>query len=637
MRTVLTAITVLILVGSVVVGAPSAARAVEDTFDATYFISTSAADGSTGCDDPFATASVEGDDFDDALTSVLNDIDSGNYSNAVVKVCGDPEGEDITYSINARTQKDLAGLDEGPYAVTIVGVEYDSELPLDSFEEIMIEGGDTQFLDLTDADLTIKNLTFSNMTVEGGGAVVSLVRGDADEVHLTLDTVQMASSDAVWGGAVYVEGSAVVSNSLFGGNSAVDQGGAIYADGSLTVTNSTFDENTAGEGGAISFFTGSLTVSDGSTFTNNTSLEDDGGAIYAYNADSVTVDDSVFGDPDDDEAGNSSEWNGGDIAVGVGIITYLQTDLTIKNSKFYDSQAGEDGGAISAVCAATTMSGTTVRGAYAGDSGSALFVDGSSGLDHICGSSTYTVTVANSSFSDNAAEVSGTIYAGDGDPDELSELIVKASTFKDNDGTNSSVIDTWAVNLNVSRSEFADNTSNGNVMRLCGSSDAPYTVAITGSRFERNTSENDGAVIGQDCEINNLSLVGNSFLSNESYGHGGVLSLELDNSDGGVAPVTRILSNKFINNGAEHNGGVFDVYVGDVFTDMEFIKTVKRNTFRGNRSDSDRNGYGSGNIFSFSYDWWDDASTARRLEMQLKRTNTIQGSGRFLVFQPIVY
>ena len=82
------------------------------------------------------------------------------------------------------------------------------------------------------------------------------------------------------GGAIYVEGSTLITNSTFSGNTSGEDGGAIYSEGSLEIKDSLFDRNWAeDDGGAVR-----ATPGDGDLFITRTSFTenvamDDGGAI----------------------------------------------------------------------------------------------------------------------------------------------------------------------------------------------------------------------------------------------------------------------------------------------------------------------------------------------------------------------
>jgi hypothetical protein len=128
------------------------------------------------------------------------------------------------------------------------------------------------------------------------------------------------------GGAIYVDGSATITNSTFEGNVALF-GGAVNA-GDLVVSNSTFTDNLGIKGGAI--WAGIVDVSN-STFEDNVAdIAAEGGAIYAE--DSATITNSTF-------EGNEALYGGAVYAVSV----------DVSNSTFASNAAvgeGSEGGAI---------------------------------------------------------------------------------------------------------------------------------------------------------------------------------------------------------------------------------------------------------------------------------------------------
>ncbi|MDX2077850.1 MAG: hypothetical protein SFZ02_15590 [bacterium] len=130
-------------------------------------------------------------------------------------------------------------------------------------------------------------------------------------------------------------------------NGYANRGGAISNDGTLTLNNSTFTGNSAQHGGAISN-SRTLTISN-TTFTENSA--DFGGAIH--NFDVLTITDSVFTE-------NTARFGGAISNFGT---------LTITNGTFTKNVAKEEGGAIRTELTVTPSS--------------------------------YTATIADSTFSDN--------------------------------------------------------------------------------------------------------------------------------------------------------------------------------------------------------------------------------------------
>ncbi len=196
---------------------------------------------------------------------------------------------------------------------------------------------------------TVSGSTFTDNKAATGGAVYG---GTASDTTITRSTF---TGNAVGnlGGAVYHNGTALIENSVFSGNTATyggavlsgdlsetlisgssfsgntaTYGGAVYNSNNMTVGNSVFDGNVATDGGALYNEDHELNVS-GSTFTGNTA--NNGGAIYGGTASKTTITDSVFTD--------NRATNGGAIDINGGT-------ATITGSTFSGNTAGVYGGAI---------------------------------------------------------------------------------------------------------------------------------------------------------------------------------------------------------------------------------------------------------------------------------------------------
>ena len=267
---------------------------------------------------------------------------NGSSVTYYVAQTGDPDGDG-----SSCTDPDFVGGDEGPIALAvdlatdgdtiyICAGTYAIENTIDLVNELLtlqgagasvtiLDGGsDTLILDCTTA--TVSGLTFLDgraASGEGGG-------GPDDGGAISCTTVTVTNSTFIGneasddGGAI--SGTTVtVTNSTFMNNNGGD-GGAIGAEGTVTVTNSTFIGNDANSfvGGAIAA-DGTATVTN-STFIGNEALI--GGAIAAFGT-TVRVTNSTF-------VGNSAAF-GGAIATFTGIIA---------QSRFRRNTAREIGGAV---------------------------------------------------------------------------------------------------------------------------------------------------------------------------------------------------------------------------------------------------------------------------------------------------
>jgi predicted outer membrane repeat protein len=375
-----------------------------------------------------------------------------------------------------------------------------------------------------------------------------------------------------------------------------DAGTAITMSGTptLNVTDVTFEDGAdVGDMTGQSIDSSGIVSVVGSTFTHNYS-SGSGGAIYLSNAVSVTISDSVFGNPNDDTFGNFASDDGGDIYVsgGAGLAT-----LSISNSQFHDAYVYGDGGSIAAICAESVISGITISGAQSDENGAGLYLDDDSG----CGAD-YTVTVSNSRFLDTDADDQGGAISNGQDGDgPLTEVIVSGGYFYQNEADSGAAINLDYTNLTVSNSTFIENHARddgGGAFELYDNEN----VVITGSRFDGNTSVgSSGGVIQQNGSVDSLRLVGNTFTQNTTEGSGGVIyahyteSLTIESnvfqrntagSQGGAIRVRRgtsgtsITGNTFTGNSAEQ-GGAVSINDGEVDS---YLWSVSRNTFTKNRA-----------------------------------------------------
>ena len=222
---------------------------------------------------------------------------NGSSVTYYVAQTGDPDGDG-----SSCTDPDFVGGDEGPIALAvdlatdgdtiyICAGTYAIENTIDLVNELLtlqgagagvtiLDGGsDTLILDCTTA--TVSGLTFLDgraASGEGGG-------GPDDGGAISCTTVTVTNSTFMNnnggdGGAIGAEGTVTVTNSTFIGNDANSfVGGAIAADGTATVTNSTFIGNEALIGGAIAAFGTTVRVTN-STFVGNSAAF--GGAIATF-------------------------------------------------------------------------------------------------------------------------------------------------------------------------------------------------------------------------------------------------------------------------------------------------------------------------------------------------------------------
>jgi predicted outer membrane repeat protein len=128
--------------------------------------------------------------------------------------------------------------------------------------------------------LLVTQCAFQNHTVTVGGAAIYTSAGGITRVQDSLFSTGLASS----GAAIYSESTTSINNCKFNSNVAKTSGGVIYCDGCIiTVSDSTFSDNrcTNGDGGAL-YIQGSAIIQD-STFTANDAVANGGAVVIDSN------------------------------------------------------------------------------------------------------------------------------------------------------------------------------------------------------------------------------------------------------------------------------------------------------------------------------------------------------------------
>jgi predicted outer membrane repeat protein len=357
----------LALIGALFIGTPAAVYAVANDI----YVGSNDSDGGGSCADPdFSTDVSDEGSINAALDASLAAVDDDGDS---VIIC---DG-DYTYAADIT-------LHNGAVGHGVINIEAAAGA------DVTLDGGDLwqllKFANMTSVSVT--GIGFLDAQVDTNGAAIQIMGGTLNIVDCSFANGGTATID---GGAIYSNpGHVTISGSTFTDNRAGDEGGAIAvqsavdgtgvtvadslftgnseAEGAaisvngvlsaaiITVTDSEFvnndgeygaitidggtveltnvvmdgNNNTSGEGGAVWAGEG-LTVRH-SEFTNNSSADDDGGALY--NADgSLEVTNSQF---TNNSSGEDDE--GGAIAVE------NCDEVSVSGSKFLRNSAGDQGG-----------------------------------------------------------------------------------------------------------------------------------------------------------------------------------------------------------------------------------------------------------------------------------------------------
>ncbi len=187
-------------------------------------------------------------------------------------------------------------------------------------------------------DVTITGVSFNGLSTTGigGGAAVLFTSGTTTVTDSVFNNLSAES-----GGALALTsgtGDLVISGTQFTGNEADADGGALFTDaaGAVHVSDTLFQLNEAGTGGAVLHDTISEDSSyTRTTFDQNSTDDDEGGAIYVLGVDSeieLSVEDSSF-------TANYSDEEGGAIWI-----SSLQGILSVSGSTFAGNQSDEEQG-----------------------------------------------------------------------------------------------------------------------------------------------------------------------------------------------------------------------------------------------------------------------------------------------------
>ncbi len=212
----------------------------------------------------------------------------------------------------------------------------------------------------------IKSSNGEQFILDGNGKQILVVeKPDGTAVSGTSEISGLkfvnGKADTGKGGAVYVNGDLVVTDSEFTGNSAIN-GGAIAVTGDLSVTDTTITNNSAAKsGGGVFSYNGDITISGDSIISDNTGTNrysgySDGGGVSTENGNILIEGNSVI-------KNNSAYWGGG--------VHSYYGDITVTDNAVIsgNTATSSNGGGIAASYGNVTITGnatitgnTAVRG-----------------------------------------------------------------------------------------------------------------------------------------------------------------------------------------------------------------------------------------------------------------------------------
>ena len=588
-----------------------------------------------------------------AVYAVANDIYVGSNDSDEGGSCADPNfSTDVSDegSINVALDAALAAVDDDGDTIIICDGEYiysDDITPHDGTvdhdvinieietaedAEVTLNGDDQyQLLAFVDTSVSVSGIDFLDGEATGSGAAITVLDGTLDVIDSTFTgNVAAVTEGDNNGGAIYVYGSLTVNHSSFSENQGA-YGGAIFVDGEdliddqAIIADVLFDDNTADEGGAIWVTDSQLTVLR-SLFTDNVA-NDEGGAIWVYNTD-WTVTDSTFGSAADNHENplleNSAD-EGGDIYSGVGAAEPQAASIaTITNSKFYDSRAiTEDGASLYLECAAVSITDSLFHSTDS-DEDSVVFLTDQEyvvvGFDEeeepiyewVTQCEDYRTSITRSTFTDNYAFSDGVIFVDAGEEEEgVSGLL----------------------SLTVTNSLFSGNVAEEDegVFDVEG----PADISIINSRFERNSTGDNGAIIEMDGGDDDADTTNGSLTFSRNQVRFNTAGTDSSSGDGMIqlddVHSWQIDYNTFQGNSADRGAVLAFEVDDDDLRDLIQLNGFRRNTVIGNSASV------GGSYLFIQYN--DNASNVKRasikrIETQVKKNrNTIKGGTRPQILQ----
>ncbi len=396
---------------------------------------------------------------------------------------------------------DCGGTPASPVTITVTSVKViDANTTIDGGEAIVLSGGgSTQIFAVSPGvRLALAHLVLRDGSAPQGGALLN-DRGVA--VLTDVELVNHRASDK--GGAIASRvGLLSIADSRFASNVASDTGGAITIAQGLrtTIANSTFTDNAAGYIGGALAISGGLSEVRRSTFTGNGSREA-GGALVVFNDAQVLV------------SGCTISRNVADL-VPLSLATNLggggirnDGNLTIQSSTITRNTAQFGGGVFSAERLTVADSAVSENGARSdgGDGGGIYVIRGEASIER-------SVVARNVAEHDGGGILSRGLVG------------IRDSTLAENQAMRlGGAILTAPASFGGQDATPLDGTTvAGNVAANGGGIYAQTTMIVRRSTLTGNGADFGGAILFQQADLQEISLIENSTISgNRALTRGG--------------------------------------------------------------------------------------------------------------------
>lgn len=424
------------------------------------------------------------------------------------------------------TGNDIITIPAGVLTFTLAMTGTDNALPaIDTSTSVTLRGAgmnNTVIRGITDAfsnsfrlfEVTGGNVTFENMTIEGGRATT--------------------------GGGIRVSGGSIqVNNVRFENNISTGNGGAIWIQTTGNAINtSVFENNRASQGGgAIAISIGSLDLLS-NTFKNNTamSITSGGGAILVSSGASATLNNNLFDFNTTGGQGAGIRNNGGNvtstndrfmtnIATNQGGGIYSTGGQTSIDMGMFHKNIASNGGAIFLLApTSASIVATTIDENASTNGGGGITVQGNSAV------------ITSTTISNNQSSNGVGGFFADGATITMTNSTVSSNTGRSGAvrGINSATINLQSVTIYANTRTSSDLTAHAGGLSLLSSSSATVNNSILG----QNT--NTDCLIGADVSVsgsNNL-IASNCGIVGSFGSPSGVLAL----ANNGGATKTHALS-----------------------------------------------------------------------------------------------
>jgi predicted outer membrane repeat protein len=268
---------------------------------------------------------------------------------------------DVTSKLTAGTAAvpTVVKLDHAGDTLNICGGTYYARLEVEA-DQITIRGAGRSLVTLSGAGTSgsiislLKNqstTTIEGVTITGGSDYNGGgINGFAESLKLVVKSSAFVGNHAIvngtnpsWGGAIFVDGRADVTDSHFESNKSEGPGGAIAVVGTLDITNSDFVLNEATHGGAVFVLSGTLSVKKSEI--DQSRATQIGGALATQDT-TVTISELTA---TDNTAGSTC-----------GAIHFTGGTASISASDITDNFASGGGGAMGFANADVTITNTTI-------------------------------------------------------------------------------------------------------------------------------------------------------------------------------------------------------------------------------------------------------------------------------------